>query len=88
MPSSHSNQEGIGWKKIVPDTYAAGFEIPLKNHKSEDAVVRFVEPIPGDWTIIRSSHKHSKQEALTAEFTLRIPGDKEGKLTDRVKMRF
>jgi hypothetical protein len=76
------------WKKIASDTYGAGFEISLGNHTREDAVVRVVEPIPGDWTMISASHKHTKQEAGTAGFTIRIPRDEEVELAYRVRMRF
>ena len=76
------------WKKIASDTYEASFEISLRNHKKEDVVVKVVEPIPGDWTILRSSHKYEKTEAFTAEFNIPVPKDKETTLTYRVRMRF
>jgi hypothetical protein len=61
------------WKKIASDTYEASLELSLRNHKGEDVVVRVGEPIPGDWTIISSSHTHTQIEAFAAEFTIRIP---------------
>jgi hypothetical protein len=76
------------WKKIASDTYEAAFEISLRNHKKEDVVVKVVEPIPGDWTMLSSSHKHEKTEAFTAEFKIPVPKDKETKITYRVRMRF
>jgi len=76
------------WKKIAYDTYEASFEISLRNHKKEDVVVRVVEPIPGDWKILNSSHEYAKTEAFTAEFNIPVPKDKETKLTYRVRMRF
>ena len=76
------------WKKIASDTYEAGFEIPLRNHKKEDVVVRVVEPIPGDWKMLSSSHEYKKTEAFTAEFTIPVQKDKETKITYRVRMRF
>lgn len=76
------------WKKIAYDTYEAAFEISLRNHKKEDVVVKVVEPIPGDWTMLSSSHAHNKTEAFTAEFNIPVPKDKEVKLTYRVRMRF
>ena len=51
-------------------------------------VVKVVEPIPGDWVMLSSSHKYSKTEAFTAEFDIQVPRDKETKLTYRVRMRF
>ncbi|MGE5173690.1 MAG: DUF4139 domain-containing protein [Betaproteobacteria bacterium] len=76
------------WKKIAWDTYEAAFEISLRNHKKEDVIVKVVEPIPGDWTILSSSHEYKKSEAFTAEFNIPVPKDKEVKLTYRVRMRY
>jgi hypothetical protein len=76
------------WKKIAYDTYEAGFEVSLRNHKEEDVVVRVIEPIPGDWKILETSHKYIKTEAFTAEFNIPVPKDMEVKLKYRVRMRF
>jgi len=76
------------WKKIAYDTYEAAFEISLRNHKKEDVMVKVVEPIPGDWIMLSSSHECKKSEAFTAEFNIPVPKDKEVKLTYRVRMRY
>jgi len=78
----------MDWKKIASDTYEASFEISLRNHKKEDIVVKVIEPIPGDWTMLSSSHDHIKTAAFTAEFNIPVPKDKEMKLTYRVRMRY
>ncbi|MER3446344.1 MAG: hypothetical protein C4291_05610 [Candidatus Dadabacteria bacterium] len=78
------------WKKISNDTYEAAFEISLRNHKKEeeDVSVKIIEPIPGDWKMVSSSHEYKKTEAFTAEFNIPVPKDKESKLTYRVRMKF
>ncbi|GAB4485526.1 MAG: DUF4139 domain-containing protein [Thermodesulfovibrionales bacterium] len=76
------------WKKIASDTYEASFEISLRNHKQEDVVVKVMEPIPGDWTMLSSSHEYTKAAAFTAEFLVPVQKDKEAKLTYRVRMRW
>lgn len=76
------------WKKIAYDTYEAAFEISLRNHKEEDVNVKVVEPIPGDWMMLSSSHDYTKTEAFAAEFNIPVPKDKGVKLTYRVRMRF
>jgi len=76
------------WKKIASDTYEAAFELSLRNHKKEDVTVKVIEPIPGDWTMLNSSHEYTKTEAFTAELVIPVPKDKEVKLTYRVRMRF
>ncbi len=78
----------MDWKKIVSDTYEASFEISLRNHKQEDIIVKVIEPIPGDWTMLSSSHDYKKTAAFTAEFDIPVPKDKEAKLTYRVRMRY
>ncbi|MDO9068007.1 MAG: DUF4139 domain-containing protein [Deltaproteobacteria bacterium] len=76
------------WKKLTADTYEAAFEISVRNHKKEDVVVKVVEPIPGAWTMLSSSHEYQKTDAHMAEFMLTVPKDKEVKMTYSVKMRF
>lgn len=76
------------WKKIAADTYEAGFEISLGNRKKEDVVVKVVEPIPGDWMMLSSSHEYRKTKSFTAEFDIPVKRDGESILTYRVRMRF
>lgn len=78
----------MDWKKIAYDTYEASFEISLRNHKKEDITVKVIEPIPGDWTMLSSSHEYKKTDAFTAEFEIPVQKDKETKLTYRVRMRY
>jgi len=83
-----ATRKQMDWKKIASDTYEASFEISLRNHKTEDVVVRVIEPIPGDWTMLSSSHEYKKTAAFTAEFNIPVLKDEEVKLTYRVRMRY
>ena len=76
------------WKKLMFNRYEAAYEISLRNHKRENVVVKVIEPIPGDWTMVESSHDYKKTEAFTVEFNVPVPADKEVKLTYRVRMRY
>ncbi|RNC66042.1 MAG: DUF4139 domain-containing protein [Desulfuromonadales bacterium] len=76
------------WKKVASDTYEAAFEVLLRNHKKEDIVVKVVEPVPGDWQMLSSSHPHVKGDAFAAEFSVPVPRDGEAKLLYRVRMRY
>jgi len=51
-------------------------------------VVKVVEPVPGDWKMLSSSHGYNKSEAFTAEFNIPVQKDQEVKLTNRVRMRY
>lgn len=83
-----ATRKQIDWKKIASATYESAFEISIKNHKKEDVDVRVIEPIPGDWTMLSSSHEFKKTGAFTAEFQINVPEDKEVKLTYKVRMIF
>ncbi len=82
------SRKQMDWKKKAYDTYEASYEISLRNHKKDDVAVKVVEPIPGEWKIIKSSHPYKKTEAHTAEFNIKVPKDKEIKLTYRVRIRY
>jgi hypothetical protein len=76
------------WKKLTADTIETGIEVAIRNHKKEDVVVKVMEPIPGSWTMLSSSHEYTKTEAHMAEFLLTVPKEKEAKLAYNVKIRF
>ncbi|WP_236685603.1 DUF4139 domain-containing protein [Geobacter pickeringii] len=76
------------WKKIAADTYEAAFEVRLRNHKREDVTVKVVEPVPGDWQMLASSHPHVRGDAHGAEFRVPVPKEGEATLTYRVRMRY
>jgi len=76
------------WKKIAKNVYEASFEVVLRNHKKEDVAVKVVEPIPGDWTILSSSHEYKKTAASLAEFSVPVLPDQEVKLTYTVRMQY
>ncbi len=76
------------WKKISKNVYEASFEVSLRNHKKEDVTVKVIEPIPGDWTILSSSHEYKKTESSIAEFLIPVPKDQEVKLTYAVRMKY
>ena len=52
------------WKKLAFNRYEAAYELALRNHKKEDVVVKVVEPIPGDWTMVDSSYPYNKNRGL------------------------
>lgn len=76
------------WKKVAWDLYEVAFEVSLRNHKENDVTIRVIEPIPGDWEILKSSHEHQKVEAHTVQFDVPVEKDKEVKLQYRVRVRF
>jgi hypothetical protein len=76
------------WKKIGWNLYEVEWEILLRNHKKEDVTVTVIEPMPGDWEVLRSTHPHEKMEAHTLRYRVPIAKESTAKLTYRVRLRF
>ena len=76
------------WRKIASNLYEVEWEISLRNHKKEDQTVTMVEPIPGDWQVLQSTHPYEKVEAHTLRYQLPVPKEGAVKLVYRVRLRF
>ena len=76
------------WKKIGGSVYEVEWEIKLRNHKKEAITVDVIEPMPGDWEVIRATHPHEKVQAFTAKWSLPVAKDGETRLNYRVRVRW
>ncbi|MBI5502125.1 MAG: DUF4139 domain-containing protein [Deltaproteobacteria bacterium] len=68
--------------------YETEWEIKLRNRKTETIVVEVLEPMAGEWTIIRKSHEWVKESARLVRFDLTCPPDEEVVLTYRVRTEY
>lgn len=76
------------WKKIAWNLYETEWDVELRNHKQEDVDVTIVEPVPGDWEVVKSSHPYSKIEAHTLQYVVKVPRDGKTTVNYRVRMRW
>ncbi len=76
------------YKVIASNVHESEYEITLRNHKETDIVIDVVEPMPGDWQVLSSSHPHEKRDARTAVYSIPVEKDGEAVLTYRVRVRF
>jgi hypothetical protein len=76
------------WRKVGESTYDVAFEVSIRNHKEDPVTVSVIEPIPGDWTILRNSHDYKKIEAHTVQFDIPVEKDREAKLAYKVRIKF
>jgi hypothetical protein len=76
------------WRKIAGDTYEVAFEVKIRNHKESPVTVSVIEPIPGDWEILKTSHEYNKIEAHTVRFDVPVKKDQEATLQYRVRLTF
>jgi len=68
--------------------YDIAFEIELKNAKDEAVTVKVQEPIPGDWSMKSSSHKHRKVASGTAEWEVKVPAEASTTLKYVVSVKY
>ncbi len=76
------------WRKLAGNLYEVEWEIALRNHKKEDQTVTVIEPVPGDWQVLHSTHPYEKVEAHTLRYQIPVPKEGAVKLTYRVRLRF
>jgi hypothetical protein len=76
------------WRKIGGNVYEVEWEISLRNHKKEDQTVTVIEPVPGDWQVLTSTHTWEKPEAHTLKFSIPVAKEGASKLVYRVRLRF
>jgi len=76
------------WKKIAWNLYETEWDVELRNHKAEDTEVTIIEPVPGDWEMVKSSHPYSKVEAHTLQYLVKVPKDGKVTVNYRVRMRW
>ncbi len=76
------------WKKIAWNLYETEWDVELRNHKKEDVEVAIIEPVPGDWEVVKSSHPYTKVEAHTLKYLVKVPKDGKVTVTYRVRMRW
>ena len=50
--------------------------------------VTVIEPVPGDWQVLTSSHTYEKIQAHTLKYQIPVPKEGAAKLAYRVRIRF
>lgn len=68
--------------------YETAFEIELKNGRDEAVDVMVLEPMPGDWEMISSSHKFTRESSSAASWNVAVPAKGEATLSYRVRVRY
>jgi hypothetical protein len=76
------------WRKLGGNLYEVEWEIVLRNHKGEDQTVTVIEPVPGDWQVLHSTHPFEKIESHTLQYRIPVPREGAAKLVYRVRVRF
>jgi hypothetical protein len=68
--------------------FESAYEIVLRNAKKEAATVVVREPVPGDWSMLEQTHRHTKAAAGTAEWKIDVPAGGSTTLKYRLLVRY
>lgn len=66
----------------------SAYELVIRNAKTEAVTVTVREPVPGEWTMLEESQRHTKVAAGTAEWRVSVPAGGSSTLRYRVLVRY
>jgi len=64
------------------------WQITLRNRKEDDIVVDVIEPLGGDWEMLKHSHPFVKKDAFTAAFSVPVKKNSSAVCEYRVRVRW
>ena len=76
------------FKRINNNTIEETYEVTIKNHKTEDAVVYFYENVWGDWTVTKKDNDFNKIDAGTLEFPINVKADSSKTITYTIRTKY
>jgi hypothetical protein len=83
-----TDYKSLGRQGKFGNVHESAFELELKNAKKESVTVSVLEPMPGDWEVLQSSHPFTKEAAGTARFKVTVPAEGRATLTYRVRVKW
>ncbi len=81
-----ADRRQMDYRALGRCTGESEWQIDLRNHKDTAERVEVIEPVSGDWKIIRSSHPGEKREAHELVFSVEVPARGSVKLEYRVRV--
>jgi len=70
------------------NTYESAHEIKIRNQKDTPVVVRVIEPMGGEWTMLQTSIPNKKTAAFESQWEVPVPAGGETVLTYRVRVKY
>lgn len=70
------------------NTFESAHEIKIRNQKDVPVTVQVMEPIGGEWTMVKTSHPNTKPSAFQAQWNVPVPAGGETVLTYRVRVKY
>ncbi|MFQ6104619.1 MAG: DUF4139 domain-containing protein [Candidatus Glassbacteria bacterium] len=83
-----AERKQTSYEKVSKGVTERSYEISLRNHKEENVKVTVIEPMVGDWKIIRSSHPYEKTSAREVRFTVDVGAGTETVVSYTVRVKY
>jgi len=74
------------YRQLTTRRHESEWEITIRNHKDQTVRVSLIEPVFGNWEVIKSSHEYVKEDAFTLRFNIAVPGDGTEKVSYRIRV--
>ena len=78
----------MDWTALGSCVSESTWEVELRNRKDDDVEVDVIEPIGGDWDIVRSTHRAETLDAHTFRFRVDVPARGETTIEYRARVRW
>lgn len=76
------------YRKLGDSSSESSWQIKLRNAGAQAATVKVQENIPGDWTLVQSSHPGQQESAHVMNWTLTVPAGGSVQLDYTVRQRW
>jgi hypothetical protein len=76
------------FKVIAACRSESAWAIDVRNHKDDKVDVDVIEPANGDWEIVSSTQKATKEDAHTFSFQVSVPANGSVRVEYRVRVRY
>ena len=80
-----ADRKRMEFRSMGERTHESVWEIELRNRSDHDVVIEVLEAMPGEWTVLETSHDFAKLEAFQARFDVSVPADGISVLRYRIR---
>ena len=82
------DRKQMEWTSLGSCTSESKWKVSLRNHKDGGERVQVFEPVGGDWEILESTHKATREDAHTFSFDVLVPARRETLIEYRVRVKW
>ncbi|NLW32673.1 MAG: DUF4139 domain-containing protein, partial [Fibrobacter sp.] len=81
-----AEKKQTSFKQISTQLWESEWKVELKNHKNDAVTVGVVQPMMGNWEIVKSNYDYEKIDAFKVMFKIPVKKQGEAELSYQVKV--